>query len=94
MHRHRRMRALGESAGSGRLTQEQPTGEEPDETVGALGMRGPSTDPDPSTHREDEAAARRRSPFPYAEKFEEWVADETGSSDVRQHRRKRGDADD
>ena len=43
---------------------------------------------------EDAAADERTSPFPYAEKFDEWVADETVAPDGWQHRRGAGDADD
>ncbi len=42
---------------------------------------------------EDAAADGRTSPFPYAEKFDEWVADETAGSDGRQHRRDTGSRD-
>ena len=34
----------------------------------------------------DAAHDERTSPFPYAEKFDEWVADETAGSDGQQHR--------
>ena len=38
--------------------------------------------PQPSVERgEDAAADERTSPFPYAEKFDEWVADETAATD-------------
>ena len=36
---------------------------------------------------EDAAADDRTSPSPYAEKFDEWVADETAATNGRQHRR-------
>lgn len=39
---------------------------------------------------EDLAADGRTSPFPYAEKFDEWVADETAASEGRQDRRDTG----
>jgi len=40
----------------------------------------------------EDAADGRTSPFPYAENFGEWVADETAAPDGRQHR-EAGDAD-
>ena len=58
--------------------------EEPEHTVrrqcragtGSQRQRRPSDDGE-----EDAAADERTSPFPYAEKFDEWVADETAASD-------------
>lgn len=42
----------------------------------------PPADPRPSEERgEDASAGDRTSPFPYAEKFGEWVADETTTAD-------------
>ena len=66
------------------MTQEQNTAEEPEQTV-----------PPPDAHRprpaarsragdegsENAPADERRSPFPYAESFAEWVADETATPD-------------
>ena len=43
---------------------------------------------------EDAAADERTSPFPYAEKFDEWVADETAASDGRPDRSGMRDTDD
>jgi hypothetical protein len=40
--------------------------------------------PRPSKEDEDEAANEDTSPFPYAESFDEWVADETTGPDGRQ----------
>ena len=48
----------------------------------------------PSDEDEEDAAAdERTSPSPYAEKFDEWVADETAASNGRQHRRTRAPCD-
>jgi hypothetical protein len=42
----------------------------------------PPADPRPSEERDDDASEdARTSPFPYAEKFGEWVADETTTAD-------------
>ena len=50
-----------------------------------------SAHPRPSDEDDEDAAAdERTSPFPYAEKFDEWVADETAASDGRQNRRDAG----
>jgi hypothetical protein len=90
------VRALGEPAGSRRLTGEQNTGEEPKQTVPPPSARRlqPPAHPRPSDEGDDDAAAdERTSPFPYAEKFDEWVADETAASDGRQPRRDRGSRD-
>ena len=77
------MRALGEPTGSRRLTEEQNTADEP----------APVRPRPPDEGGEDAAAADRTSPFPYAEKFDEWVADETADPDERQRRETRsGDA--
>ena len=65
--------------------------EEPEETVRE---RRPPTHPRPSEERgEDAAADKGTSPFPYAENFDEWVADETAAPDGRQHDTRTGDAD-
>ena len=80
------MRALGEPTGSGRLTEEQNTVEEPERTI------PPPAHPRPSGEVGEDAADERTSPFPYAEKFDEWVADETAAPDA-EHRREAGDAD-
>ncbi len=90
------MRALGEPTGSRRLTEEQNTGEEPEQTVPPPSVRRlqPPARPRPSDEDGEGAAAdERTSPFPYAENFGEWVADETAAPDGRQHRREAGDAD-
>ncbi len=51
----------------------------------------PPADPRPSEERgEDSSADDRTSPFPYAEKFGEWVADETAALDGP-HRSATGD---
>jgi hypothetical protein len=47
----------------------------------------------PDEGEEDAAADERTSPFPYAEKFDEWVADETAASDERRDRRDAGSPD-
>ena len=73
------------------MTGEQNTAEEPKQTARGL---EPTAHPHPSEERdEDSAAEDRTSPFPYAENFEEWVADETAARDGRQHRSAAGDAD-
>jgi hypothetical protein len=54
----------------------------------------PAARPGPSDERsEEEATDGRTSPFPYAEDFDVWVADETGAPHRRQHRSAGGDAD-
>ena len=73
------------------MSEEQGSVEEPEQTV-----RGPEAPahPRPSEERGDDAAAdERTSPVPYAESFDEWVADETAAPDGRQHRSAAGDAD-
>lgn len=50
----------------------------------------PPAHPRQSEEREDASADDRTSPFPYAEKFGEWVADETAALDG-QHRSAAGD---
>jgi len=70
--------------------------EEPEQTVPPprAGRLQPPAHPRPSDEDgEDAGADERTSPFPYAEKFDEWVADETAAPDGRQHRREAGDAD-
>ena len=50
--------------------------------------------PRPSDEDEEDAAADERTlPSPYAEKFDDWVADETAASNGRQHRRDKGTRD-
>jgi hypothetical protein len=70
--------------------------EEPEQTVPPPRVHRPQ----PPAHLppldevgEDAAEDARTSPFPYAEKFDEWVADETAAPDAV-HRREAGDADD
>jgi hypothetical protein len=89
------MRTLGEPAGSRRLTDEQNTVDEPEQTAPpSTRRRQPPAPPSPSDEvGEDGAADERTSPFPYAEKFDEWVADETATPDARQRRGGAGDAD-
>lgn len=70
------MRALGEPAGSRRLTDEQNTGDEPKQIPRPKDAGDEHAEPD-----------ERTSPFPYAEKFDDWVADETAASEVRDDRR-------
>ena len=77
------MRALGEPTGSRRLTEEQNTAEQPE----PVRLR-------PSKEGSEGAAAdERTSPFPYAENFDEWVAEETAASDGWQDRHQADDAD-
>ena len=65
--------------------------EEPEEMV--RGLQPPAL-PRPSEERGEAAAADERTlPVPYAESFEEWVADETAAPDGRQQRSAGGDAD-
>ncbi|HEX4745520.1 MAG TPA: hypothetical protein VFU99_01450 [Gaiellaceae bacterium] len=63
-------------------------GDEPPQKVRRLEPPAP-----PAEEREDAAADERTSPFPYAEKFDEWVADETAASDGHERRGAAGDAD-
>ena len=70
--------------------------EQPEQTIPPPSVHRlqPPAHPRPSdTLGEDMAADERTSPFPYAEKFDEWVADETGAPDA-EDRREAGDADD
>jgi hypothetical protein len=47
--------------------------------------------PTPSDAGDEHAEADERTlPFPYAEKFDDWVADETAASEVRDDRRDAG----
>ena len=85
------MRALGESPGSRRLSEEQNSAEEPKETVRE--RRAPARSRAPETRGEDASAEERTSPFPYAEDFDQWVADETAAPDGRRHRSAADDAD-
>ena len=75
---------MGEPPGSRRLTDEQNTADEPGQTVTPpRGRRLQATaDPRAADKRDDDPAAdERTSPFPYAESFDEWVADETAAQD-------------
>ena len=80
------------------MTEEEYSVEEPEQTVPSASVE-PARVPTPAHPRpsdegeEDAAADERTSPFPYAEKFDEWVADETAASDGRQHRRDTGSRD-
>ena len=77
------MRALGEPTGSRRLTDEQNTAEEPEPVR-----------PRPSDEGSEGAAADdRTSPFPYAENFDDWVAEETAAPEGSQHPRRADAAD-
>ena len=70
--------------------------EDPEQTIPPPSVHRlqPPAHPRPSDEGEEDVAAdERTSPFPYAEKFDEWVTDETGAPDA-EHRRKAGDADD
>ena len=69
--------------------------QKPAPPVSSLHRLPPPAHPRPSDEGEEDAAANEStSPFPYAEKFDEWVADETAASDGRRHRCEGGDADD
>jgi len=67
------------------LTEEQTTVGEPEQTIPPPGVRRPRP-PErprpPDEVGEDAAADTRTSPFPYAERFDEWVADETAPPDA------------
>jgi len=65
------------------LTEEQNTADEPGQTVPPPHVRGqPPADPRAAGEGDDDAAPdARTSPFPYAESFDEWVADETAAPD-------------
>ena len=70
------------------MTDEEPTVEEPEQTVShATARRSRPTDEDG-----DEAATEETSPFPYAENFDEWVADETTAPGGRQRPRDAGES--
>jgi hypothetical protein len=75
---------VGETPGSRRLKEEQNTADEPGQRVPRprVGPVQPLADPRPAGEGDDDAAAdERTSPFPYAESFDEWVADETAAPD-------------
>lgn len=66
------------------MTEEQNTADEPGQRVPRprVGPVQPLADPRPAGEGDDDAAAdERTSPFPYAESFDEWVADETAAAD-------------
>ena len=70
--------------------------EEPEQTVTPSSARRlqPPAHPRPSDEDDEAAAAdERTSPFPYAEGFDEWVADETAAPDGRLHRSEAADPD-
>jgi hypothetical protein len=72
------------------VTDEQDSVDEPEPKVRKL----PPAHPGPSPEAGEAAPAEEHtSPFPYAEKFEEWVADETASRYARQHDSAAADAD-
>ena len=75
------------------MTEEDQTAEEPERIAppGTARRSPPTVHPRPSNEDEDEAANERTSPFPYAENFDEWVADETADPDQRQRPRDAGD---
>ncbi len=78
------------------MTEQQNPVEEPEQTVPPSSARRlqPPAHPRPSDEDGDDAAAdERTSPFPYAEGFDEWVADETAAPDGRLHRSEAGDPD-
>ena len=65
------------------MTEEQNPVEEPEQTVPRPSARRlqPPAHPRPSGEVGEDSAAvdERTSPFPYAESFDEWVADETAA---------------
>ena len=72
---------------------EEPQQTDPPPVSGRHGLPTPAH-PRPSDGGEDDLPAdERTSPFPYAEKFDDWVAAETAASDGRQHRRDTGSRD-
>lgn len=84
---------MGEPSGSGRLIGVRHSMEQPEETATppAPGRRPPAAHPRSSDQEADEARAdERTAPFPYAEKFGEWVADETDPNRRQQRGRARG----
>ena len=83
---------MGETPGSRRLKEEQNTADEPGQTVPPPHVRGQlPADPRAAGEGDDDAAPdARTSPFPYAESFDEWVADETAAPDDPYPRRRPG----
>jgi hypothetical protein len=57
------------------------------------GLERPAPPPPSEGAGDDAAPDERTSPSPYAEKFDEWVADETGASDGQEHRSPARDAE-
>ena len=75
---------MGEPPGGRRLTEEQNTADEPGQGVPPPRVRRPRPPAHPRAAAEggdDAAADERTSPFPYADRFTEWVADETAAPD-------------
>jgi hypothetical protein len=77
------------------MTDERNTMGEPERTDPPPRRRRPQprAQPGPSDERDDAATDERTSPFPYAERFDQWVADETTAPDGQQHRQVTGDTD-
>jgi hypothetical protein len=77
------------------MTEQESTTGEPEQTDAPKRGRRlqPPALPSPSDEGGEDAAAKRTSPFPYAERFGEWVSDETAVPGGRQHRRVTGDTD-
>jgi hypothetical protein len=68
------------------MTDDQNDVEQPEQTVKPPRPRSASTAPHPRSSDKDAAdtvADERSSPFPYAERFDEWVADETAPDERR-----------
>ncbi len=66
------------------MTQAKNTADDPGQTVPPPRARRapPTAHPRAASEGDDDAAAdERTSPFPYAESFDEWVADETAAQD-------------
>lgn len=65
------------------MSDEPTTEEQPEQTTPLRTVHRPPRPAEPDV--ED-----RTSPFPYAEKFDEWVADETAPSDAQPRHRRPG----
>jgi hypothetical protein len=87
------VRALGEPAGSRRLTDERHTAERDERRAAPSRRSRPSARPDDDGEDDGRTTDERTSPFPYADDFDEWVADETAAPDGGQRRREPLDRD-
>jgi hypothetical protein len=88
------VRALGEPTGSRRLTDEHTAeGIDRDADPPSPRRSRPSADRKRYGDVDGRTTDERTSPFPYAEDFDEWVADETAASEAPEPRGEPSGAD-